>query len=126
VAQHERNAEVTDSERNDLVKWVGEKLGVPSAILAVMFVGLWWVISGLHDSVLVPAVKSHTDYLQRSIENQTKQAEALKTLADAAETHADAEKKQTEILSEIADNQEDIKDTLRQGHPSIGAIKGER
>lgn len=117
---------MTDSERNDLVKWVGEKLGVPSAILAVMFVGLWWVISGLHDSVLVPAVKSHTDYLQRSIENQTKQAEALKTLADAAETHADAEKKQTEILSEIADNQEDIKDTLRQGHPSIGAIKGER
>ena len=76
-------------------------VGVPTGILAVI---LWWIGAAtdrLHDSVLVPTITAHTQFLKSTVETQERQATALEKLTDNRI-------QQTEILEEIASGQREI------------------
>jgi hypothetical protein len=87
-------------------------VGVPTAVLAVV---LWFIgvaTDRLHDSVLVPTVTAHTQFLRSTVETQERQAAALEKLTDNRV-------QQTEILEEIATGQRELRD-------AIGELKGTR
>lgn len=80
-------------------------VGVPTGVLAVI---LYWVGAAtdrLHDSVLVPTITAHTQFLKATVETQERQAEALEKLTDTRV-------QQTQILEEIAAGQREIHDVL--------------
>lgn len=90
-------------------------VGVPTAILSVV---LWWIGAAtdrLHDSVLVPTVTAHSQFLKSTMETQERQATALEQLTDNRI-------QQTQILEEIAAGQQEI--LSRIGQPSRqGAVE---
>ena len=80
--------------RSEIVEALGptgallNTIGIPAGILAVMLWMFWQAASSLHETVVVPIVESHTEYLQqtsatlRSLgETQVRQAETLQEIA---------------------------------------------
>jgi hypothetical protein len=110
---------MTDMTKSELLQWIIEKVGVPTAALGVI---LWMIGSAgstLHDSVVQPFMSSHTKFLDSTQETQSRQADALEVMAAAQETHARAEGQQTQILGEIVEAQELIKAAIeRIPHPA--------
>ena len=83
--------EMTDEQKQSVIESgirVAERLGISVAILAVI---LWMTREAavsIHSTVVIPIVKSHTDFLETTSETlseisktQSKQAEALQELA---------------------------------------------
>ena len=86
---------------------VGERFGVPVALLAVL---LWFLHSAcvsIHSTLLVPIVKSHCDFLESTSE----------TLHEIDQTQQQA----TAILSEISMGQRAIQQAL-SGDPKTGGL----
>lgn len=85
---------MTDETRQSIVDAacrIGERFGVPVVILAAI---LWMAretASSLHNTVLVPIIQSHTEFLEETRQTQ---------------------RQQSEILQEIANGQRDIQRTL--------------
>jgi hypothetical protein len=77
---------------------VAERFGVPVVILAVMIWFLRDAAVTLHGTVLVPIVKSHTEFLDSTRE----------TLDEIGKTQF----KQAETLQEIAAGQQEIKQAV--------------
>jgi hypothetical protein len=77
---------------------VGERFGVPVVILAVLIWFLRDAAVTLHGTVLVPIVKSHTEFLDSTRE----------TLDEIGKTQF----KQAETLQEIAAGQQEIKQAV--------------
>ena len=87
---------------------VGERFGVPVALLAVL---LWFLHSAcvsIHSTLLVPIVKSHCDFLESTSE----------TLHEIDQTQQQA----TAILSEISMGQRAIQQAL-SGDPKTGGLE---
>jgi hypothetical protein len=76
-------------------------VGVPTFVLSVILYWLGAATDRLHDSVLVPAMTSHTQFLKATVETQERQAVALEKLTDNRV-------QQTQILEEIAAGQQEI------------------
>lgn len=78
-----------------------ERFGVPVAILAVI---LWFsreAAISLHSTVLVPVVKSHTEFLQTT-------QETLREIGKAQEQQADT-------MQELCIGQQEIRHALNKG-----------
>ena len=87
---------------------VGERFGVPVALLAVL---LWFLHSAcvsIHSTLLVPIVKSHCDFLESTSE----------TLHEIDQTQA----QQALILGEISIGQRAIQQAL-SGDPKTGGLE---
>ena len=87
---------------------VGERFGVPVALLAVL---LWFLHSAcvsIHSTLLVPIVKSHCDFLESTSE----------TLHEIDQTQA----QQALILGEISMGQRAIQQAL-SGDPKTGGLE---
>ncbi len=80
--------------RSEIVEALGptgaimNAIGIPAGVLAVVLWMFWTACSSLHETVVVPIVESHTEYLQqtsatlRSLgETQVRQAETLQEIA---------------------------------------------
>ena len=80
--------------RSEIVEALGptgallNTIGIPAGILAVILWMFWQAASSLHETVVVPIVEGHTEYLQqtsatlRSLgETQVRQAETLQEIA---------------------------------------------
>lgn len=79
-------------------------IGIPAGILAVILWMFWQASATLHETVVLPIVESHTEYLQqtsatlRSLgETQVRQAETLQEIAAG----------QREIISRIGSAEPD-------------------
>lgn len=79
-------------------------IGIPAGILAVILWMFWQASATLHETVVVPIVESHTEYLKqtsatlRSLgETQVRQAETLQEIAAG----------QREIISRIGSAEPD-------------------
>lgn len=95
---------MTDEQKNQAYE-IGvrlvERIGVSAAILAAF---LWLAreaATSLHSSVVVPIVKSHTEFLDTT----------SKTLVELSQT----QRQQSETLQELAIGQRDIHKVLSEG-----------
>jgi hypothetical protein len=61
---------------------IAEKFGVPCVILAAFIWMAREAAVSVHDTVVVPIVESHTEFLDKMCQTQEQQAETLKELAD--------------------------------------------
>jgi hypothetical protein len=78
-------------------------IGIPAGVLAVILWMFWQASATLHETVVVPIVESHTEYLHQT----------SATLRSLGETQC----RQAETLQEIAAGQRDI-------HEAIGRMGG--
>ena len=98
--------------RDEFGKWdiaikVAREFGFPTLVLCV--VG-WWVhlaAVSLHATVMVPIIKSHTDFMEVT----------KKTLQGVGET----QERQAETLQEISESQREIVEAVKAIQPSIQA-----
>jgi hypothetical protein len=98
--------------RDEFGKWdiaikVAREFGFPTLVLCV--VG-WWVhlaAVSIHSTVMVPVIKSHTDFLEVT-------RETLKGVGATQE-------RQAKTLSEINQNQREIVEAVRAINPTIQA-----
>lgn len=80
--------------RSEIVEALGptgaflNSIGIPAGVLLLILYMFWAASSTLHETVVVPVVKSHTEYLEqtsatlRSLgETQCRQAETLQEIA---------------------------------------------
>jgi hypothetical protein len=88
-------------------------VGVPTFVLSVILYWLGAATDRLHDSVLVPAMTSHTQFLHATVETQERQAATLELMAESRE-------EQTQILREISDGQREILERISPRH-AVGA-----
>lgn len=77
-------------------------VGVPTGVLAVILYWIGAATDRLHDSVLVPTITAHTQFLKATVETQERQADALEKLTDTR-------LQQAQILEEIATGQREIR-----------------
>ncbi len=77
------------------------QVGIPAGVLLVILLMIWRASATLHDTVLVPVVKSHTEFLAATQSTQERQAATLEVMSSARE-------QQTESLREISDGQREI------------------
>jgi hypothetical protein len=102
--QQERN--VTRSELIEALGPTGALLntiGIPAGVLAVILWMFYSASATLHDTVVVPVVESHTEYLKTTSE----------TLRSLAETQG----RQAETLQEIAAGQREIISRIGAAEP---------
>jgi hypothetical protein len=86
---------------------IAERFGVPVVLLAVL---LWLIRDAavtLHGTVVVPVVKSHTEFLQSTRE----------TLDEIGKT----QQQQAGVMQEIAVGQREIRQALSRGPSTEGA-----
>jgi hypothetical protein len=95
--------------RSEIVEALGptgallNTIGIPAGLLAVILWMFWTGSAALHETVVVPIVESHTEYLHQT----------SATLRSLGETQC----RQAETLQEIAAGQRDI-------HEAIGRMGG--
>ncbi len=92
----QRQAEILDA-----VGKFSARVGVPACVLAAVLGMIWTASSTLHESVVVPVVTAHTEFIAATQKTQERQAETLEAMASARE-------QQTQILHEIAEGQREI------------------
>lgn len=92
------------------------EFGFPTVMLCLLMGGLWVVGGRVHDSVMVPLVSTHTEFMKATKETQSRQADALEALTESRDAAV-------ELLENIAASQDQIKDDIRaiRSQPSIGA-----
>lgn len=92
------------------------EFGFPTVMLCLLLGGLWTIGAKLHDSVIVPLVVTHTEFMRATKETQARQADALETLSDSKDATVG-------LLQSISDSQDQIKNDIRaiRSQPSIGA-----
>lgn len=92
------------------------EFGFPTFMLTLLLGGMWVIGGKLHDSVIVPLVSTHTEFMKATKETQARQADALEALTESKDTAV-------EILENIAASQDQIKNDIREirNQPSIGA-----
>ncbi len=95
--------------RSELIEALGptgallNTIGIPAGVLAVILWMFWSASATLHDTVVVPWVQSHTEYVQATSE----------TLRVLAETQG----RQAETLQEIAAGQREIISRIGAAEP---------
>lgn len=92
------------------------EFGFPTVMLTLLLAGLWVIGGKVHDSVIVPLVSTHTEFMKATRETQARQADALETLSQSKDAAVG-------LLQSISESQDQIKDDIRaiRNQPSIGA-----
>lgn len=84
------------------------KVGAPTAILLIMLFMFWKAAHSLHESVVIPVVSAHTEFIHATQLTQARQAATLEAMAAGRQ-------QQTEILHEIAEGQREIQEAINRG-----------
>lgn len=86
-----------------------ERIGAPAATLLLILWMIWQAGKTAHETIAVPVITSHLQYLRASEANQERQAATLEVLAEGRI-------EQTQILRDISESQQEI--LSRIGRPS--------
>jgi hypothetical protein len=95
--------------RSEIVEALGptgaflNSIGIPAGVLLLILYMFWSGSAALHETVVLPVVKSHTEYLEQT----------SATLRSLGETQC----RQAETLQEIAVGQREIMQQIRSSIP---------
>lgn len=102
-----------DASYIDIFVRIAREFGFPVVVLILVLWMLREASRALHNSVLIPAVTSHTEFLKTT-------QETLKTLSVTQQKQADAADAQADAMHEIARGQAKILEVVTGGERARG------
>lgn len=109
---------MTKAEFFDALGPVGkflDRIGIAAGVLLLILWMIWRAGAVAHETIAMPVINSHLQYLRASEETQERQAATLELMAESRA-------EQTQILREISEGQREILDRIGGRNP-VGAAQ---